>query len=186
VQSREERAVRSREDVEAAIRGFGAAEWARIDYVARSFTFGTGWDADDLSQEVILRTLRGTRKCPVDVDVMKHLIETMSSVADGERDKARNQLEHRPAVQPGVEDGEDLIAGEWSAEDTMVFEDGRNEILAIFDDDPAAKDLVDGILAEFETDQLKELTGLDGTAYASKRTLIRRRLSKLRPEGKRT
>lgn len=186
MQSREERAVRSREDVEAAIRGFGAAEWARIDYVARSFTFGTGWDADDLSQEAILRTLRGTRKCPVDVDVMKHLIETMSSVADGERDKARNQLEHRPTVQPGVEDGEDLIAGEWSAEDTMVYGDGRNEILAIFDDDPTAKDLVDGILAEFDTDQLKELTGLDGTAYASKRTLIRRRLSKLRPEGKRT
>lgn len=93
---------------------------------------------------------------------------------------------HLPTVQAGIEDGIDSPAAEWSAEEQKAYDDGRNEILAIFDDDTVARDLVEGILAEFDADQLKELTGLDGTAYATKRTLIRRRLLKLRPKGYRT
>ena len=186
LQRQDQKAVRSRQEVEAAICGLSTTEWARIDSVARSFSFGTGWESDDLSQEAVFRTLRGTRNCPVEVDVVKHLIDTMSSIADGEREKAHNQLVHLPTVQAGIEDGIDSPAAEWSAEEQKAYDDGRNEILAIFDDDTVARDLVEGILAEFDADQLKELTGLDGTAYATKRTLIRRRLLKLRPKGYRT
>jgi hypothetical protein len=52
----------------------------------------------------------------------------------------------------------------------------------MFDDDPVARELVEGILARFDTEQLKELTGLQGTAYNTKRTLVRRRLLKLSPK----
>jgi RNA polymerase sigma-70 factor (ECF subfamily) len=152
--------------------------------LARSFCFKTGWGFEDLLQEAIVRTLQGTRNCPSDVDVMKHLVDTMSSIADGEREKAHNQVPHMPTTQPGVMDAAEPASAEWSAEENLVYEGGRAEILAIFDDDPVARELVEGILARFDTEQLKELTGLQGTAYNTKRTLVRRRLLKLSPKGR--
>ena len=79
---------RTRDDVEAGIRAFTVAHWARLHFIAKSFAFKTSWDLEDLLQEAIVRTLQGSRKCPIDVDLMKHLIDTMSSVANGEREKA--------------------------------------------------------------------------------------------------
>jgi hypothetical protein len=175
---------RTRDDVEAAVRAFSIADWSRLHKVAKAFSFKTGWGFEDLLQEAIMRTLQGTRNCPSDVDVMKHLVDTMSSIADGERDKAHNQVPHVPIAQPGIEDAEDPASPEWSAEDTLAYESGRAEILAMFDDDPVARELVEGILARFDTEQLKELTGLQGTAYNTKRTLVRRRLLKLSPKGR--
>lgn len=180
----DEKTSRTREDVEAAIRAFSIADWSRLQKVAKVFSFKTGWGFEDLQQEAIMRTLQGTRNCPDDVDVMKHLIDTMSSIADGEREKAHNQLPHVPAAHPGIEESEDPASPAWSAEDELAYEGGRAEILAMFDDDPVARDMVEGILASFDTEQLKELTGLQGTAYNSKRTLVRRRLLKLSPKGR--
>jgi hypothetical protein len=179
----DEKTPRTRDDVEAAIRAFSIADWSRLHKVAKAFSFKTGWDFEDLLQEATMRTLQGTRNCPCDVDVMKHLIDTMSSIADGEREKAHNQVPHVPTAQPGIEDAEDPASPEWSAEDNLAYEGGRAEILAMFDDDPVARELVEGILARFGTEQLKELTGLQGTAYNTKRTLVRRRLLKLSPKG---
>jgi RNA polymerase sigma-70 factor (ECF subfamily) len=167
----DEKTPRTRDDVEAAIRAFSIADWSRLHKVAKAFSFKTGWGFEDLLQEAIMRTLQGTRNCPSDVDVMKHLIDTMSSIADGEREKAHNQLPHVPTAQPGIEDAEDPASPEWSAEDNLAY------------DDPVARELVEGILARFDTEQLKELTGLQGTAYNTKRTLVRRRLLKLSPKG---
>lgn len=180
----DEKTYRTRDDVEAAVRAFSIADWSRLHKVARAFSFKTGWGFEDLLQDAIMRTLQGTRNCPSDVEVMKHLIETMSSIADGEREKAHNQVPHVPTTQPGVENAEDPVSPEWSAEDNLAYEGGRAEILAMFDDDPVARELVEGILARFDTEQLKELTGLQGTAYNTKRTLVRRRLLKLSPKGR--
>lgn len=179
-----EKPARTREDVESAIRAFSAANWARLNNAARANAFKTGWGFEDLLQEAMLRTLVGTRRCPTDVDLMKHLIDTMSSVADGEREKTHNQLPHVSTVQPGIENAIDPASPEWSAEEKLLYAGGTTEILTMFDDDPVARELVEGILAGFSTDQLKELTGLQGTAYNTKRTLIRRRLLKLSRKGK--
>jgi hypothetical protein len=89
-----------------------------------------------------------------------------------------------PTTQPGVEDAADPTSPEWSAEEKIVYEGGKAEILAMFDDDPVARELVEGILARFNTEQLRELTGLQGRAYNTKRTLVRRRLLKLSPKGR--
>lgn len=174
----EAKTTRTRADFEAAIAGFSEGDLARLDGIARSFAFSTGWDSDDLFQEAIERTLRGTRNCPTSVDVVKHLADTMSSIADTERSKGRNQQPHVPIVQPGLDLAEDPPSPTWSAEDTLAYQAEQAELLALFDDDPIAREMVEGILADFDTDQLKELTGLQGTAYDSKRTLIRRRLQK--------
>jgi hypothetical protein len=174
----EAKATRTREEFEAAVGGFSDSDWARLDGLARSFAFCTGWESDDLLQEAVVRTLQGTRNCPTSVDVIKHLADTMSSIADTERSKGRNQHPHVPIVQPGLDLGEDLASENRSPEDTLAYRAAHAELLALFDDDPIAREMVEGILADFDTDQLKELTGLQGTAYESKRTLIRRRLHK--------
>ncbi|UGX89565.1 hypothetical protein G6321_00002045 (plasmid) [Bradyrhizobium barranii subsp. barranii] len=174
-----EKTFRPRAEIEATIKGFSPADWARLHKVGRIFASGTDWDFEDLIQEAELRTLRGTRNCPVDVDVMKHLIDTMSSIADSERKKARNQMPHVAILQGVAEDGaEDPASPDWSAEDNAVFEGEYKELLALFDDDVKGRELVEGIVAGFSTDDLKELTGLQGTAYDSKRTLVRRRFLK--------
>lgn len=59
----------------------------------------------------------------------------------------------------------------------------RSAMLALFNDDSQARDLVEGIMEGFSADELRELTGLAGTAYASKRRLIRRTIDKRYPEG---
>jgi RNA polymerase sigma-70 factor (ECF subfamily) len=56
-------------------------------------------------------------------------------------------------------------------------------MLALFKDDPVARDLLEGIMEDFDADELRELTGLDKTAYASKRRLIRRTIDKHYPGG---
>jgi hypothetical protein len=175
---------RTRDEIEAAIRSFSVADWARLRKLGKAFEYDTGWEREDLVQEAILRTLQGTRNCPNDIDVMKHLIETMSSIADGEREKAHNQALHLPTAQPGLQGAVDPTSAEWSAEEKLLYEGEVAEILANFDDDPVARELVEGILAGFDTEQLKELTGLEGTPYNSKRTLVRRRLLKLSPKGR--
>jgi hypothetical protein len=167
---------RQRADVEAAIRGFTDADWARLHKIGKIFAKGTDWDFEDLLQEAQLRTLRGTRNCPMEVDVMKHLIDTMSSIADGERDKAPNKLPHVSVIAGASLEAVDPPSPDWSAEENLLFKAGREELLALFDDDEKAREMVDGIIAGFDTDELKQLTGLQGTSYDSKRTLVRRRL----------
>jgi hypothetical protein len=121
---------------------------------------------------------------------MKHLIDSMSSIADGEREKAHNKAIHVAIVQPGatVADALDPAMPDPSREDVLVDladkEETRQLVLAEFDDDEIARDLVDGIMADFTTDDLKELSGLQGKDYASKRRLIRRRLNKNFPDGR--
>jgi hypothetical protein len=188
--SREVKPIRTRGEIEAAVRAFASAQWARLHYVAKIHAWRTGWTFEELLQEAILRTLAGDRNCPSDVDIIKHLSDSMSSIADGERKKAPNQSPHVPVVQPGapVADAEDPPAPELSTEEELKGaadqEDIRREVLAIFDDDPVARDIVEGIMANYSADDLKELSGLQGKDYASKRRLIRRRLNKNFPNGR--
>jgi RNA polymerase sigma-70 factor (ECF subfamily) len=59
----------------------------------------------------------------------------------------------------------------------------RRHVLSLFDDDPEARDIVEGTMEGLSPGELRELTGLDKTAYASKRRLIRRRIENAYPEG---
>ena len=59
----------------------------------------------------------------------------------------------------------------------------RTAILSLFVDDELARLIVEGDMEGMDASELRELTGLDGTAYNSKRRLIRRRIDKAYPEG---
>ncbi len=157
--------------------------------VAKHFTFGRPIDPEDLLQEAFIRAL-DTRKCPVDVDVVKFLIGVMRSVLSGESEKAENQLtvvlsavttnddQDEPVefADPSPSIEEDLI-------DRQNAANIQRTILALFDDDPEARVIVEGDIAGWSAEDLRAYTGLDKTAYDSKRRLIRRRLNKADTRG---
>lgn len=60
----------------------------------------------------------------------------------------------------------------------------KQAILNLFEDDPVAHIMVDGIMEGMEGEELRAYTELDKTAFASKRRLIKRRIEKAFPEGR--
>ncbi|MCZ8170882.1 MAG: hypothetical protein O9272_03985 [Brevundimonas sp.] len=179
--------ARSSAEIVEAIRGLSPADWVRLKKVAAYYA-RPAVPAQDLLQEAFARALDGSRVCPAHVDAVRFLAEAMRSIADGEQEKA----DRRPALVS--------IEGERGAATAMSVPDPapsvesrivqaeqdarmRTDLLALFDDDPAAKDIVEGTMEGMTAEDLRELTGLDRTAYDSKRKLIRRRIDKRYPEG---
>lgn len=182
-------AVRTRDEIAEAIGAFTPAHWARLRLVAKKFAWRCVADADDLLQEAFVRALEGERKCPSDVEVVKFLAEAMRSIADGETEKIKKRGSTVPLLQPGFEQegAFDPITAEPNAEEAVIGAQNamaiRGAMLDIFAGDSQARDLLEGIMEDFGTEELRSLTGLDATAYASKRRLIRRTIDKHYPEG---
>jgi DNA-directed RNA polymerase specialized sigma24 family protein len=181
-------ATRSREEVASAIRTFSPADWARLRMVARKYAAGRPIEADDLLQEAMVRAV-DSRVCPADVDVVRFLAEAMRSIAHGEREKAENKLVLVSVPKSGEPTAEALAVPDPApnAVALMISEEDaariRGAILTLFDDDPQARDIVEGTMEEMSAEELRELTGLSLTAYNSKRRLIRRRIDNAFPQG---
>jgi len=182
--------IRSCSEIADAIRTFTPADWVRLKLTAKKYAFRRNFSPDDLLQEAMRRALeeKDGRKCPTHIDVVKFLAEAMRSIADGEAEKVENQMTFIPvANHSGQQDGEiDLVDSRPNPEET--FDAKQNEatitkaLCAPFDDDPQAREIVEGILAGFNGEELRKLTSLDKTAYDSKRKLIRRRIDKIYPK----
>ena len=183
--------TRSRDEIAAAIRAFTPADWARLKRVAAKYAFARPVSPDDLIQEAFLRAL-DTRVCPADVDVVKFLAEIIRSVADGEAEK----IEHKAKLVPIANTGGpgDLvydIADEASDAEALLLEAEHAErcvaahagLITLFDDDPTAQLILEGMMDDMEGEELRELTGLDKVAYDSKRRAVRRKIAKHYPNG---
>lgn len=179
--------ARSRAEIVEAMRRLSAADWVRLKKVAAYYA-RPAIPPLDLLQEAFVRALDGSRVCPAHVDAVRFLAEAMRSIADGEQEMA----DRRPALV--------FFEGGSGAAEAMDFPDPapgveyrivqaeqdarmRADLLTLFDDDPAAKDILEGTMEGMTAADLRELTGLDRTAYDSKRKLIRRRIDKRYPEG---
>lgn len=178
---------KSREEIEAAISAFAVVDWARLTMVANRYAMA-GVDPEDLIQEAILRALAGGRECPAGIDVIRFLAEAIRSIADGEKDKVTRR-ELVPLAAPGA-----LVAGaveppdpQGTAEQQLVARQMEAQMLQalheLFADDPVARDIVDCEVAGMTVDEIKEITGLAGQDYNSKRRLMRRRINKRYPKG---
>jgi DNA-directed RNA polymerase specialized sigma24 family protein len=175
-------ASRSRDEIADAIRGLTSVQWARLRLVAARRAFGRPVEAEDLLQMALASALDG-RTCPAHVDVVRFLAEAMRSIGDGEVDKARR----RPILVPVPKTGEnrdeevEFPDDRPTVEEQRISDEDRYEkrapILTLFDDDATARDLVEGVMENMTAAELRELTGLDEIAYASKRRLIRRRIN---------
>lgn len=181
--------VRSRAEIEGAIRAFTEANWARLKRVGHRYAWRCGWDPDDLVQEAITRALAGDRKCPAHVDVVKFLAEAIRGIADDEGAKAHSATRHRPIIGPGDEapGAVDVKDERLNAEEIFLEAENlaaiRAAVLASVEDDPVARDLAEGLMEEMSKAELCEMLGLDANSYASKRHFIRRRVDEQFPQG---
>jgi DNA-directed RNA polymerase specialized sigma24 family protein len=186
VSSHQAAAVLSRENIIEAVRSLSAADWVRLKKVAFRYA-RPSISAEDLLQEAFARALDG-RTCPAHIDVVRFLAEAMRSIAHGEQEKVAHRLMLVSAQSgDGTAEAMRLPDPAPSVEDWLIdaecAERVRTEILSLFDDDPAAKDIIEGIMEDLTAEEIRELTDLDKTAYDSKRKLIRRRINKHYPKG---
>lgn len=128
-----------------------------------------------------------SRTCPADVDVARFLAEAMRSIAHGENEKSAHKLALVQVSKTGEALVEAVATQTPNAEAGMISEEDaaciRAAILALFDDDPQARDIVEGTMEDMTAEELRELTGLSQTGYNSKRRLIRRRINAAFPKG---
>lgn len=184
--SRHAAETRSRDEIVEAIRALSDADWVRLRKVANLYA-RPSITADDLLQEAFARALDG-RRCPRHVDVVRFLAEAMRSIAHGEQEKVANRL---ALVSVDAEADRETVLAQadpaGSAEEQRLAAEHAHAIRAalftLFEDDPVARDILEGLMEDLTAEEIRELTDLDATAYASKRKLIRRRIDKHYPEG---
>lgn len=188
MQSGQAAAHLSRDEIADAIRSFTPAAWLRLKRVAARYARLRRVGEDDLLQEALTRALE-TRSCPGHVDVVRFIAEAIRSIAFDTAAKVENKVVLIAVAKTGDRDSEALTVADpvpsaetrmIDAEEEAIF---RKAVLSQFDDDPVAGDIVEGTIEGMCAEELRELTGLDKTGYASKRRLIRRRLDKAFPEG---
>jgi len=178
--------IRTREEVGDAIRAFSPANRARLRSAARYFGLARGLDPDDLVQEGLMRAI-DERNCPDNVSVVRFVVGIIRSIASGESDKLANQVDFIPIDHTGgatdtvlsiADEAEDAEAQLIAGERAEACRKMHGEIVALFADDQVALLVLEGMMDGMSVDEMLELTGLDRTAYDSKRKLIRRRISK--------
>lgn len=175
--------IRSRDEIVEAILAFTPADWVRLRLVAKKYAYCHTMSDEDLIHEAVYRALKekGGRKCPTHVDVVKFFAETMRSIANGEYEKI-DQVDFVAIANHGDQITEQVDPRDSSLnpEEALMAKQDEAAILkaalAPFDDDQAARDIVEGTLAGMNGQELRELIGLDQTAYDSKRKLVRRRI----------
>lgn len=181
-------ATRSRDEIVSAIRALSPADWARLRKVAAHYAAGRPIEPKDLLQEAFTRALDG-RHCPSHVDVVKFLAEAMRSIADGEAEKVEHRLPLVSVAKMGDHQTEALnypdpaLSAEAHTISNEIAVRMRRDLLDLFDDDAIARDIVEGMMADWTAEELRELSVLDQTAYESKRKLIRRRIERKYPDG---
>ena len=185
--SGQDKAGRSREDIAKAIRELTSVDWIRLNKAANRYA-RPGIGPKDLLQEAFTRAVDG-RVCPTNVTVVKFLAEAMRSIAHGETEKVENKLvlvsagaDSTVAQQADAFPDPGLNAEQWMVSEESVVE-MRIAILGLFADDDIGQIIAEGMMDGLEGEELRELCGLDVTAYNSKRRLVRRRIDNAYPEG---
>lgn len=176
-------------DIDTALRALSHVGWARLRKIARSLAHLYQTEAEDLLHEACCRALDGRRRCPSNVDLFKFLGEAMRSIASDTL-KAVNRRPELRLVSDSDDDENayDPPDEKLNTEEKIIREQEvtrkKQAILNLFEDDPVAHIMVDGMMEGMEGEELRAFTELDKTAFASKRRLIRRRIEKAFPEGR--
>jgi DNA-directed RNA polymerase specialized sigma24 family protein len=178
----------SREEIEKSIRGLPPAGWVRLRTIAVIYSRTGRLDGEDLLQEAFARALDGSRKCPVNVAIVKFLAEVMRSLAS---DSAKARGRHPESRALPLADETGLLFDPPDCRPTAEQElEGRREIdriraavLKLFADDLVAQTVAEGMMEGMEGEELRATTDLSTTGFASTRRLIRRRIDIAYPDG---
>jgi hypothetical protein len=135
----------------------------------------SGWSGEDLLQAATYRTLRGTRHCPVGLNVVVHLVRTMQSIAYRERQKARGAETAWSEIECNrtLEDDPQARLERDEAERAL-----RSRVADAFAHHPNARRVALGTLDGLVGSELRKFTGLDQVAYESARRAMHRELER--------
>ncbi len=141
----------------------------------------------DLRHEAIRRAIAGSRKCPRHLPIVAFLIGTMRSIAHADRKALKRSSRTLILADPSSSTILDAADPRISPEEAMLRTDDMAEmkarVLALFEDDVTARDIVEGRFIRMEGKDLQELVGLSERELATKNRLIRRRIDKAFPDG---
>ena len=174
-------------EVKRSISALTSADWLRLHKVARALCRNAGFQADDLLQEAFQRALDGTRQCTRTLDIIPFLAGVMRSIASDWRKARKRRPEMSLVTATGGVQALVLQVRDNScvADEVRVSNEEaarlQRAIFALFADDAVAQRLLEGIMDGLAGAQLRSLTGLSQTEFASKRRLIRRRIDKAYP-----
>ena len=154
----------SRSEATDAIQRLSDSDKTTLIKIARVYARATPYDHQDLIQEAFARAIGGRRKWPRDANTIRFLSGVIRSIAWEWKSEAPSQ-----AVQ-----STDVMAPERSA--NAVIDAAR--VVALFEDDAAAKQIVLAMMEGTRGEELRELSGLALSEYESKRKKIRRRIEK--------
>jgi RNA polymerase sigma-70 factor (ECF subfamily) len=175
-------------NIEEALSTISDAGWIRLRKASKFLSYGR-LDPDDLLQNALITVLEGRRRRPPELDAIRLITGTMRSLASSEIKSLKRMPEvhvlssgngeDKPRLDPEDErpNAEQEIV---SFEETATI---RAAIVSLFDGDEMAQIIIKGDMEGVDAKELYDLTGLDKTAYASKRRLIRRRIEHAYPEG---
>lgn len=175
-------------EIETAINQLSQADFSRLRKFAGLRSRAGPMVADDLLQEAFVRALDVSRKCPRHVDIIRFLDGVMRSIAS-DAVKAQNRRPPELQLVPASAGDNDLPLFDppdprASAEDEIAVAQIRREVIALFEDDLEAQTITEGMMDGMEGEELRSCTGLDEKAFATKRRLVRRRLDKAFPKGR--
>ncbi|MGE4403691.1 MAG: hypothetical protein AB7F61_18725 [Desulfobulbus sp.] len=187
----QEKPAFSEEEINQALADLSEADWLRLGKISRRFSLGR-IDPDDLLQRAFVALLSGARKWPCDITLMCFMVGTIKSLASSQFKSLNNspELHLVGAAEDDLE--EDLLETTMpdpapNAELSLISEQETKAIckavLHLFEDDEIAQVILEGHMDDMSAADLRELTGLDQTAYNSKKRLIRRRIDSAFPEG---
>jgi len=177
----------SPEEFDEQLRGLSVAACHRLDKIARVYAARCGLGPDDLLQEAVTRVFEGSRHCPRQVAVVPFLAQVMRSLCSDEN-KAQDRKPEHLHLSGLEESGFELPDNSQTPEELWQSRQRAmalwNEIVALFQDDKLAVDVLEYRAAGYPAEEIRKDLGLDQTTYDSKLKFIRRRIDRhLRREG---
>lgn len=175
-------------NIEAALQALPEAGWIRLHKIASLLARTYPVEAEDLLHEACCRALDGRRRCPSNVDLFRFFAEAMRSISsDALKAEKRHPTLYLVSDTDSEENAYDPPDEQPNAEEVLVTAQEvsriKQAIIFLFEDDPVAQIMVEGKMEGMDGEELRALTDLDMTAFASKQKLIRRRINKAFPEG---
>lgn len=181
------------QEVSAAIEALTPAQRGKLKRIAVGYCYNAPHEADDLLHHAFLAALRGSRKCPSDVSIVRFLAQAMRSIASA----VSKAKERKPTSKFGelVEFDVEGEAIEYDPPDKGMSPEQillsnetvdriRKKILGLFPDDANAKTIAEGMMCKIEGEELRALTDLDTKAFDTKRRYVRRTIDKKFPKGR--
>ena len=151
-------------EVERALASLSDGEMIALMKIARLYARKTSYDKEDLIQEAFARVLSGRRAWTKGTDPVLFLGGVIRSIA----------WEWKNEGPPDGQPSTDLQIEERNANAAI----DAAKIVALFDDDLVARNMVAAMMDGARGEELQAISGLGKVAYESKRTKIRRRVEK--------